>query len=168
MYLGCLRTGKKWKSYANVIVESWAQFTGWYFVKAEYNKFGYAIPRKISYSNGLTQIYCQVPYWLNVQNMTQATFQSESIYKDYTPIFIDLHDEMNQRDFYKWNPTYTDNPEQDIYPDDDIVINNPILIELLMIQSQDLESLKSNLMKNKNTLHISEADINKYFSFYEI
>lgn len=75
---------------------------------------------------------------------------------------------MNQRDFYKWNPDYTENPEEDIYPDDDIVVNNPVLIELLMIQSKDLSALKSNLIKNKNTLHISEADIDKYFSFYKI
>lgn len=167
MYLNLKRAGIKWSSYEKIIIESWAQFTGWYLVKAEYNRLGHTIfprvQRSISTTEGLLKVYFDIPDWLNSQDMTQATFQSADRQKYYTPLFVDMMDDSNQQLWFRVNVD-----KQNIFPDDDIVIDDPVQIELIMRQCKTLASVKSYLTNNKNSLNITQDAINRYFTFYGI
>ncbi len=166
MYLGCLKVGKSWDNYDDLIVESWAKFTGWYLVMAEYNKYGFDVFKKVYGSNGVEMVYYDVPDWLNGQHFTQSTLQSgDRLSFPYTPLFIDLIDDSNQLLYYNY---CLGNSSKNIYPNDDLCIDNPVIMEKIMSLCNNVSQVKSYLLGQKENLNISEEDINKYFKFYGV
>ncbi len=162
MYLGCKHSGLKYSSYANVIKESWAKFVGWYMSKIVYQSYyGHRIFEKVTFKANGAMYSCDIPTWYNRQNMTQYEYlYGEN--KDYTPLFIDLTDDSNQNLYYQYYST----GQTGVYPDDEIVIDNPVLIYWLMEHSKNIAQLKTNLLNNADRFGLTAGVINNYFKFY--
>jgi hypothetical protein len=121
----------------DIIYESWANCVEWFISKIEYNHLGnpnYDIPP--SYIDNMQT-------WTNLGDHT------------YTPIFIDLIDDYNQK-------LGSSNK-----PDDRIkLVGNPHDIEIQIVkESYGLSSLRSNV-KNASCIPANDSDIDLYFNFY--
>jgi len=113
---------------SNILVESWARAIQWYITKIEYNWLGnssFDDPTHNSYYNNMQH------NWL-LSNLSDTD-------KIYTPLFIDLVDNFNQRNHFN----YSD------YPDDRINQYTMHNLEIILYNSYGLTSLKQNLKQHK-------------------
>lgn len=89
-----------------------------------------------------------------------------SLLNDYSPLFIDMIDGFNQREWYA-------NLGQDttFYPNDNVrIMGGAGLIEDLVFNNQTLAEIKEDLIQYISTLdiNITTEDINDLFEIYEM
>lgn len=126
---------------SNIIIESWADAVEWYITKIEYNWLGNS-----NYDNPYAWNFID-----NKQNFSISYIQNHST---YTPLFIDLVDDYNQRNHFGYNS-----------PNDVISEYSMGAIEQLLKHSYGLSSLKTNLKNNKPT-GVSNIEIDNQLSLY--
>lgn len=123
-------TGSDWSDYCGSIKESWGVFTSSILFQKEYNRtpdryFRWPLPP----DNGTSDLH-------------------------YTPIFLDLYDDINQHDYY--TPC----------PDDEVTGYTPALLNTLLIHTHTLLSLKTKVKQNKPN-GVTDEMINTLFNVYE-
>ena len=134
---------------SNFIRESWADAVEWYITKIEYNWLGNS-----GYDNPFDSNNNPYRFVDNKQNWSISFIQNQA--PVYTPIFIDLVDNFNQRSEY-YNGY--------LYPND--VINSYTMhnIEQLLKHVYGLSSLKNALKSNKPS-GVTDNDIDTNLSIY--
>ncbi len=182
MYDRCKRDKIKYSDYDIIIKESWAKFIEYYLLEDIYKKdghtiweyriydytFGQEIPNNRTYGiiPHISQDirYLMRPHDSNAQGYDLSTWNSDLMERSYTPVFIDLLDDSNQKEYYRLF-MITDKT----LPDDRIFAKcDHKYIEELMYRSKDIVQLKNNILLNLNRLNIAEDVVNDYFSFYGI
>ena len=166
----------KYTKYNKTIRESWATMMGWFMATAEYEHlkhplfkikgWDYDYNRPVA---GLSRIvrnivYFDVPHNDNGQNMSKDWYEIYDYYQEYTPIFIDLVDNSNQKEYYRLFEPYN----SAIYPDDKICIKAYSALVDVLYQSTNLTELKANLLANCDRLGTTREAIEDYFAFYNI
>ncbi|MEW5847070.1 MAG: hypothetical protein AB1777_12505 [Bacteroidota bacterium] len=146
-FIGIIRYAQTSKT----IYESWAEAVEWTLTNDEYHKMG-------AKYGGAGAIYYDCPY----TNQLKWPFVND---KDYTPLFIDLIDNSNQRNNVYINGAIVHYGSIS-YPNDRIsgytlsYIQNNILRN-----SFGLSSLRDEIKKNKIS-GVTDADINELFALY--
>ena len=148
-------------------LESWARFVQHYLTQLEYTELGlYDI-----YSPYIGDTTYRTPdNNHNWQNWNNAIDKSYTNHYTYTPLYIDLYDDYNQQEYYR----YINSPIYDKYPDDDIHITASIL-QNFVFKSRSFEDMKLNLHNYvrsytnyaQSKFNLTEENINKLFSYYE-
>jgi len=131
---------QRFNSMSDRIAESWAEAVEWYITKIEYHWLGnyfYDEPG-IRYVNGTENPFRYVnnkqnTIW-NVYNITHNNF-----YGKYTPLFIDLVDDFNQRNFYHRNDL----------PYDEINQYTLGYLEPIVYLSDQMDILSQNLLNHR-------------------
>lgn len=163
MFYRCKKNNMNYNNFHKVIKESWGKFCGWYMTRTEYRALGcepYLRERK--YADGQPVIF-DSPDEYNAQEMNLLSHKNDELMKYYTPLFIDLIDDSNQKEYYKIkNPS-----SQEIYPDDRIAITNFGILYYCIAGARNTPQLKSRLMEFAEPLGTTEKEINDYFAFYE-
>lgn len=107
------------------IRESWAVFVQYLLTIQEYTELN-CVSSLFQYQNGQ----------LVVDNIYNFQITSNDIhFMTYTPMFVDLYDDYNQREHFNFNP----------YPNDEISGMSPIMIEQFAYDSSDIGELESLL-----------------------
>jgi len=163
---------------SKLIVESWADYVGWVVVSQEYRErnvlhrlSGYTgdntrpitIVTGYYYTNEYTEpIYSTIPTPIitnpddyNDQGWTQAKSQPE-----YSPLFIDLADDFNQREYYYGDTNY---------PNDKLSGLSPATIQQMVFSLSSVgQTYSISVIKNKvlslNRFH--SQDVNDFFELY--
>lgn len=147
----------------NALRESWAQCLQYYLTYKEYEKLG-----QLSKLNRTTTKGTMIPnFTYNFQKWDKASSLG-TVYKYYTPLFIDLIDDYNQRYYYK-------NIENNYNYPNDAICNIPIAdIEKIVLKSKTFNDIKMRLInyalttESANELYnLNEETINKLFEVYE-
>lgn len=126
-------SGNNYDDFCNSMKESWSIFVAGLFCNLEYGFFP-------------TNYF----YWPEEDLCSSSgTFNIE-----YTPLFLDLYDNINQHDYYYG------------CPDDLVTGYTPATLNYLMLSSPDLCSLKTNAKYNKPS-GVTETMIDTLFYVYE-
>lgn len=91
-------------------------------------------------------------------------YQTQDFWKEYTPLFIDLIDGSNQREYYRLIEKNT----ADLFPDDRICIKFYDRFLDLLYKSPTLRALKTNILTDRQALGVETDAANDYFEFYGI
>lgn len=156
----CMRVGKsKYKSTDKIVRESWANLVGWRLADYEYQMRGY--PNAIhTYHSIRVQ-----PYNLLFEIGDNRNFQGWTKFgdKEYTPIFIDLWDGTNQRQYQRLigNTSSANN-----YPNDMIYCHNSQILQEVVFSSRTLQEIKTKLLKWDGQYGISQYNLDQLFEFY--
>lgn len=160
-------SSKNYRNSTTQHLESWARFVQHYLTKLEYTELGlYNI-----YSPYIGDTTYRTPdNNHNWQNWNNAIDKSYTHHYTYTPLYIDLYDDYNQQEYYR----YINSPIYDKYPDDDIHITASIL-QNFVFKSRSFEDMKLNLHNYvhsytnyaQSKFNLTEENINKLFSYYE-
>ena len=162
--------------YKKVILESWATMIGWYMTTAEYEYLQHPRFEKVGWDYdynrpvaGLSRIvrnivYFDVPHKNNLQGMSQLNYENNAHYQEYSPIFIDLIDNSNQKEYHR----LFESNNKNIYPDDKIYIKAYAPFMDVFYQSRNIKELKANLLANCDRLGTTREAIEDYFAFYNI
>lgn len=165
MYFGCRGEDWGYEGYDKVIRESWGRFTGWFMTRAEYMVFNHLVYPEVAYRDTRGGMICfDLPHQHNVQDMTLFGHQTSSTLKYYTPLFIDLVDDSNQKDYYRIKEPWSES----IYPDDKIVVYNYMTLSRIVSIAGNIASLKAHMLENAMVLGTTEKAINDYFAFYGV
>ena len=160
-------SSKNYRNSTTQHLESWARFVQHYLTKLEYTSLGvYNVYSP--YIDGTT--YRTPDNNHNWQNWNNAIDKSYTHHYTYTPLYIDLYDDYNQQEYYR----YINSPIYDKYPDDDIHITASIL-QNFVFKSRSFEDMKLNLHNYvrsytnyaQSKFNLTEENINKLFSYYE-
>lgn len=174
MYYAFLDEGKKFFETKLSILESWAQFVGWFMLNREIESLHgkrydmYVVEKD---EKGITHYFNNVNAY-NLQGFNRKLYLNTSHpeYQTYLPLFIDFIDDSNQNLMFKLidlnASSYTH--QNDVYPDDDIVVSNYALLKNIAYSSPTLDALKSNMLRNASALGTTVADLDKYFEFYTL
>lgn len=165
MWYRAEKAGYHYDKNHKIIRESWANFIGWYMTKAVYGSYGCRLSQQISLLDKTQgcRIVFDIPNLYNKQNMTIETHKTDSYWKNYTPLFIDLIDDSNQKEYFRLRPVVSEGT----YPDDRVVIDNYGLFYICCAASRNTTELKANLLKYCEQLGTTQNDINDYFTCYE-
>ncbi len=175
MYQKCVNASG-FDKYDNTIKESWARLIEWYMTTAEYEYLKHPRFEKVGWDYdynrpvaGLSRIvrnivYFDVPHKNNLQGMSQLNYENNAHYQEYSPIFIDLIDNSNQKEYHRlFEPN-----NKNIYPDDKIYIKAYAPFMDVFYQSRNIKELKANLLANCDRLGTTREAIEDYFAFYNI
>ena len=175
MYQKCVNA-YNYLRYNSTIRESWARLIEWYMTTAEYEYLKHPRFEKVGWDYdynrpvaGLSRIvrnivYFDVPHENNLQDVSQWDYENNAHYQEYSPIFIDLIDNSNQKEYYRlFEPN-----NQNIYPDDKIYIKAYAPFMDVFYQSRNIKELKANLLANCDRLGTTREAIEDYFAFYNI
>lgn len=180
MYFRCARTsGLDYDDFDKKIRESWAKFIGWIMLNQEYRALGFEFTEQKAFNYDTGQpwpptggntprilppniVYFHVPDDFNSQKMNWNMYTSDAYYQTYTPIFIDLVDNSNQKEYYR----VVEEDVSSVYPDDRLVVKFYEKLLDVLYASKNLSMLKANLLANKEALSITEDAIMDYFAFY--
>lgn len=133
------------------IYESWAEAVEWAFSNDEYHKMG-------AKYGGAKAINYDCPY----TGQLKWPFVTD---KDYTPLFIDLIDNVNQR-YNVYIGGVIVNYGSTSYPNDRISgYTLPYIQNNILRNSYGLSSLRDEIKKHKIT-GVTDADINELFTLY--
>lgn len=177
-----------YKNSTKPIKESWARCVQYHLTNEEYKELGVfdklnsTINMVWHSSTGLTKnikkAYIQPDYAYNYQGWS-AIYTDENMRLNYTPLFIDLIDSYNQRNYWKsYNINFNKNIDITNYPDDRI--HFPIsAIENIVFKSRSLsdvktfvktyakEYIKTQSMFEKISNPVNDENIDKLFETYE-
>jgi len=123
---------------SKIIYESWADAVEWALTLKEYEELGVKIPS----------------YIINNMNK-QMSWPYANDDNAYSPMFIDLVDDYNQKNVYGNN-----------YPDDKVTGYTMANLSRIALNSYGLSSLKSTL-KNRKPQDVTDAQIDLLFKRYE-
>lgn len=127
---------------SKIIYESWAECVAWSLSNQEYEELN-ASQEQRSY--------------LNIINSLQDKWPDDKEDLAYSPIFIDLIDNINQRVVYN---SYT-------YPNDQVSGYTMYRLNQILKKSYGLTSLKCNLKSSNKPLGVTDAKIDLLFKKYE-
>lgn len=131
----------KYYQTSRIVRESWAEAIEWALTNEEYNKLG------LKYGNTRAAYY-------NHQSVSHNSWPFVDD-KNYSPIFIDLMDSINQRNLF--GPGY---------PDDQITQYSLVYIEHNLISSiSDISSLRDQIGRHKLE-GVDDFKINELFLLY--
>ncbi len=161
-----------------IIKESWSKFIGWFMVNQEYSYLGHKLTEHAGYNYDLGSVmpasiqplidanivFFDIPDDHNLQKMTWEMYQTKDSWKKYTPLFIDLIDDSNQKDYYR----LIEKNNTDIYPDDRICIKFYQRFHALLYRSPTLRALKANILEDQIALGVTPEEVIDYFKFYGI
>lgn len=177
MHHRCLSTNVSY-DHDEIIKESWGKFIGWFMVNQEYSYLGHELTEHTGYNHDMGEIlpasvrplieanieYFDIPDNHNLQNMTAEMYRTQNFWKKYTPLFIDLIDSSNQREYYRLIGKNTTN----LFPDDRICIKFHSRFLDLLYKSPTLRALKTNILTDRQALGVETEAVNDYFEFYGI
>lgn len=166
MYFAITKAGRKFTDYELKILESWGQFVGWYMLNQENKRV-----HNIQYDRIAEEVdkTGNIHYFNNPNSFNRQSFTTTSENQDYSPLFIDLIDDSNQKYFFMLNDENHENEHaNNIYPEDNIVIINYDLLRRIAYDSRTVAELKANLLDSAKSLGTTEQEINEYFEFYTI
>lgn len=161
-----------------IIKESWGKFIGWFMVNQEYSYLGHELTKYNGYNYDTGSVlpasirplieanieFFDVPDGHNLQDMTNEMYRTDDLWKKYTPLFIDLIDNSNQKLYYQ----LVKNNTTDIYPNDRICIKFYSRFHDLLYNSTTLNALKANILADRKALGVEPEAVNDYFSFFGI
>ncbi len=155
-----------------LIKESWAKFVVNKLIDRLYNFLsditGYSYTYYL-HEDLLTmcdEYQCFIEYTPDKYNIQAWRYNHIPSLNDYSPLFIDMIDGFNQREWYA-------NLGQDttFYPNDNVrIMGGAGLIEDLVFNNQTLAEIKEDLIQYISTsdINISTEDINDLFEIYEM
>lgn len=153
------------------IKESWARFTQFFLTDYHYALIAWEYYLKLhnwynwcDNENGICRTFAK-PDNLNCQWWELNVNYQYANY--YTPLFIDIFDDFNQRIWYnEINPSSSYDSTK--VPNDNIALLDSKAIEYLAFHSPNIPQVKYNLIQYNsiNNLNISNEDINKLFEIY--
>lgn len=157
----------RYESYAENVRESWAKLHQWILTKGHYRALGHEIFEYIPYTYPerivVHSVLFEKPHKYNLQEMTLKRYQENAQWQKYTPIFIDLVDDSNQKEYIR---IFGEEKEKEgVYPDDNVCIKNYITLQRIVYASKTFAQLKQNLLNESANVAPSQ-DIIDYFSFY--
>lgn len=153
------------------IIESWANCTAFILTEKEYTELDVidvVFPSenfKVPIRGGISTIISMII----PNNINRQQWRKNS--NEYTPLFIDLYDDINQRDYYYYyNENHNTNIDISSYPNDNVHINNAPLIENIAINSKSFSEVKTKLLQkitDGSLKNVSTSSINTLFESYE-
>lgn len=171
MHTNCIRKRLEVDSFEKEIKESWAAYIGWILLDAHYRTHGYDVNKYQAYDYGydpklriqVNTRYFIKPNTYNKQQYTQRAWKDTTVKEHtYTPVFIDLVDNSNQKEYFRLF-TISNNT----YPDDEMVAKcDYTFLETLLYSSRNMSQLKAAVVAHKEMLSLSEEAIRNYFQFY--
>lgn len=171
MHTKCLRMHLDVNSFEEEIKESWASYIGWILLDAHYRTHGHDINEYHVYDYDHDQKlriqvnvrYFHHPNFYNKQGYNFRTWNNKTdINHNYTPVFIDLVDDSNQKECYRLF-FITNNT----HPDDEMVAKcDYTFLETLLYSSRNMSQLKAAVLTHRDLLQIREEVIENYFQFY--
>lgn len=147
----------------NIICESWASFAEDQLTKEDYKEWAGKYPfSKVYiyfYMNRLWPL--NYPDSLNMQDWIGYSFSDTD---DYTPLFIDIHDNSNQRLLGKLLKDDIANS----YVNDNVCIADIRLIEHIAFSSKTITDVRNKLkaLAGKTPIPFSEQDVDNLLEFY--
>ena len=147
----------------NIICESWASFAEDQLTKEDYKEWAGRDPfsKVYIYFHMNRPWPLNYPDSLNMQDWTGYKFDDTD---DYTPLFIDIHDNSNQRLLGKLlKDDFANN-----YVNDNVGIADIRLIEYIAFNSKTITDVKNKLkaLAGKTSIPFSEQDVDNLLEFY--
>lgn len=134
--------------------EAWARCAQYYLTLIEYEELGYLHNLNI-YSAYNTAVYPDHYYNFQDWNVT------EDANYPYLPIFIDILDNYNQKD-------YVASDDVDKYPDDVVYFPYIYSLQNMIFTSSTFAQVKGKLLEFNNPLvNVTEESLTKLFDYYE-
>lgn len=151
---------------SRIIRDSWARYIQSIFVDQLYNYL--SASTNVDYSlllhdEVLSFCYgyeCFTEYSPDEYNIQGWYYRVQNTQNRYSPIFIDITDGLNQREWFN----------SSLYPNDKIRVSGGIqLIESLVFNNSSLAEIKSDLIQHISelNLNIPTQDVNDLFEMYE-
>lgn len=150
---------------SNFIVESWAVFVQHLLVKKEYQELGGYGKISMPVYTSLVIDTPPIRYTKIIKGLTPTTRSYYEQYwtksgkglYDYSPIFVDLNDELNQQLYYRSlyiNKELSSYSDYNEYPYDEIYNVEPKIIEKMAFSSRNIDQLKQNLLDYADNLSL--------------
>lgn len=137
----------------DIIIESWARFTGWYMPNLYYASLGYKLPEQTTPG---ASVGVDAQSWHGLSNGGK-----------YAPLFIDLMDDFNQRDYYRKNKlgyyTYCHG-----YPDDDVKNVPANIIQSLAFNSQNMQDFITEANKYIGVYYMRSVFDRYFYNAYSV
>lgn len=155
-----------------LIKESWTRYVQSVMVDGLYNYLSFVTNIDYTYllHNDIISVcdnyQCFTEYTPDSLNIQSWKYSSSDNMRYYSPLFIDIVDGLNQREWYS-SMGYTDVIG---YPNDKIRVMGGIqLVEDLVFNNKTLAGVKGDLLQYiaNSALQISTADVNDLFAIYE-
>lgn len=124
------------------IRESWAVAVQWALTIDDYNDLGVTVENNLMFEKAIGMLSKQ-EYWPNSGNVS------------YSPLFIDLADNLNQKSRYGRN-----------FPDDNVSGYTMALLNTILLKSYGLSSLKQEV-KSRKPIGVTDAQLDLLFKRYE-
>ena len=144
----------------NILKESWARYVQMLLTDREYERYHHVLHE--------TEVVRMGPYMIKFMKADEWNLQDWNVYdkdKDYTPLFIDLADGSNQRQYAqmkKW-------PNANLYINDKIGGIAPAVLEDAMHRAYTVKALKDNIedLKTDTGLYgITDESLREFFEVY--
>ena len=154
---------------ASIIIESWAEYIQSYLLDDFYMDLeletGIDCMSQIhdELYHWCDDMYCYTTYTPDYINRQNWRYNVNNSNIEYSPMFIDIRDPFNQRDWHiENNMSYTN------IPNDNVCINNIGFIEQLVFTCNTVQDVKDAVTQYviENNLNISTEDIDNLFSLY--
>lgn len=132
------------------IHDGWGEFVGCYLSYLEYGELGDFVMADVSFDN-----FC-ISTWYNGQLNLEETLKWPTLRRDnYSSLFIDLYDNVNQR--LIWGVS--------LLLDENISGYTPSLLNAIVNQVQDLDDLRSYLKMHKPS-NVTDTMIDNFINYY--
>lgn len=171
MHTKCIRMRLDVDSFSKEIKESWGAYIGWLLLDVHYRTHGHDVNKYQTHDYGYDEklrIQVNVHYFIkpnsyNKQGYTFRTWKNTTGKEHaYTPVFIDLVDNSNQKEYFQ---LFVES--NNTYPDDEMVAKcDYTFLETLLYSSRNMSQLKAAILAHKDLLQIREEIIENYFQFY--
>lgn len=165
MFHRCEAQNKTYADFSESIRESWGEFIGWALVNKVYKTLGHDLTVYVrgQVDGSMLWLNFDKPDSYNLQGLTSTDYSRIDYWQKHTPLFIDLADDSDQRDYFRFielSDSYA------LYPEDRLCVNSLKRLNDLLYDSPTLSALKINLGANGATLGLTQTDIDLYFDFY--
>lgn len=173
----------KYKTAQNRVIESWARFAQYHLTNKEYEELGFLQSLNEHTIFDLSGLFTP-PVYIETYMITpdhQYNFQKWNThigdtFMDYTPLFIDMSDDMNQRYYYElMESTKGTISHPEYYPDDDVAFLPAEAIENFVFNSTSFAEIKWALekyvldnpeLRDDDMYNFTAENINKLFECY--
>ena len=173
----------KYKTAQNRVIESWARFAQYHLTNKEYEELGFLHSLNEHTIFDLSGLFTP-PVYIETYMITpdhQYNFQKWNThigdtFMDYTPLFIDMSDDMNQRYYYElMESTKGTISHPEYYPDDDVAFLPAEAIENFVFNSTSFAEIKWALekyvldnpeLRDDDMYNFTAENINKLFECY--
>lgn len=176
----------KYKSAQDRVLESWARFVQYHLTNKEYEELGMQDSLNQYRIFDLSTIYNpnEPPAYQAVRviipdmefNFQKWNTHIGDTFSSYTPLFIDMSDDMNQRYYYElWEETTGIPKHPEYYPDDDVAYLPAEAIEDFVFNSTSFAEIKWALeryvldnpeLEDNIMYNFTAENINKLFECY--